>query len=187
MANVKMVLAGEGGQGVQAVAEILVEAAHEEGKECLYIPNFGVEQRGGVSVAYIQISDDVIGAPKFKIGDVVVALSERSIHRTKKYVGPETVFVYDSSINIAEKDLPQNAARILNIPAVEISNHELNPRVFNVIIMGAVVGATNVITREDAKKAIEHKLGAKFEKQPQLRDMNFSAIDRGIEIVTKAG
>ena len=185
MANAtKMVLAGEGGQGVQSVAEILVEAAHEEGRECLYIPNFGVEQRCGVSVAFIQISDDVIGAPKFDIGDVVVALSERSIHRTKQYVGEKTIFVYDSSINIAEKDLPQNAARILSIPAVEISNNELSPRVFNVIIMGAVVGATNVISREDAKKALEYKLGAKFEKQPKLRDMNFTAIDRGIELVT---
>ena len=185
--TVKMVLAGEGGQGVQSVAEILVEAAHEEGRECLYIPNFGVEQRGGVSVAFAQISDDVIGAPKFNIGDVVVALSERSIHRTKQYVGPETIFVYDSSIDIAKEDLPQNAAKVLSIPAVEISKNELHPRVFNIIIMGALVGATNVITQEDAKKAIEYKLGDKFAKQPSLRDMNFTAIDRGIELVTKAG
>ena len=185
--SIKMVLAGEGGQGVQSVAEIIVEAANEEGRECLYIPNFGVEQRGGVSVAFAQISDEVIGAPKFDIGDVVVALSERSVHRTKQYVGPETIFMFDSSIDISEKDLPQNAAKVLSIPAVEISKNELHPRVFNIIIMGAVLGATEVISREDAKKAIESKLSAKFEKQPNLRDLNFSAIERGFELVTKAG
>lgn len=43
----KIALAGEGGQGVQSVAMILTEAAALEGKEILYIPNFGVEQRGG--------------------------------------------------------------------------------------------------------------------------------------------
>ena len=48
MARTKIVLAGEGGQGVQSIAKILVEAGYEAGKEVLYIPNFGVEQRGGV-------------------------------------------------------------------------------------------------------------------------------------------
>lgn len=188
MANaIKIVLAGEGGQGVQSVAEIIAEAANEEGKECLYIPNFGVEQRGGVSVAFVQISDEAIGAPKFSTGDIVVALSDRALFRTKQYVGPQTIFVYDTSIDVPKDALPAAAAKILGIPAVEISKNELHPRVFNIIIMGAVVGATSVISREDAKRAIEHKLAAKFEKQPKLREQNFSAIDRGIDLVTRAG
>jgi len=188
MANaVKIVMAGEGGQGVQSVAEIIAEAANEEGKECLYIPNFGVEQRGGVSVAFVQISDEAIGSPKFNTGDIVVALSDRAVERTKQYVGPQTTFVYDTSIDVPEEDLPKNAARILAIPAVEISKNELHPRVFNIIIMGAIVGATAVISKDDAKRAIEHKLASKFEKQPKLREQNFSAIDRGIDLVTKAG
>jgi hypothetical protein len=63
MARIKIVLAGEGGHGVQSVAKILVEAAYEANKEVLYIPNFGVEQRGGVSIAFCQISDEKIGEP----------------------------------------------------------------------------------------------------------------------------
>ena len=55
MSRTKIVLAGEGGQGVQSVAKILVEAGYEAGKQILYIPNFGVEQRGGVSIAFCQI------------------------------------------------------------------------------------------------------------------------------------
>ena len=42
MTRTKIVLAGEGGQGVQSIAKILVEAGYEAGKEVLYIPNFGV-------------------------------------------------------------------------------------------------------------------------------------------------
>ena len=61
MARTKIVLAGEGGQGVQSIAKILVEAGYEANKEILYIPNFGVEQRGGVSVAFCQIGDEKIG------------------------------------------------------------------------------------------------------------------------------
>lgn len=183
---VKILLAGEGGQGVQSVAEILAEAANEEGREALYIPNFGVEQRGGVSIAYLQIADEPIDSPKFQIGDIVVALSDRAVYRTRQYVGSETLFVYDSGIQGVEDALPTQAKKILSIPAIDISKKELHPRVFNIIIMGAVIKATGVVSEKDAKKAIEKKLGYKFEKDPKLRELNYKAIERGIELVANA-
>ena len=78
MARTKIVLAGEGGQGVQSIAKILVEAGYEAGKEILYIPNFGVEQRGGVSIAFCQIADERIGEPRYSKGDIIIMLSDRA-------------------------------------------------------------------------------------------------------------
>ncbi|MFZ5754241.1 MAG: 2-oxoacid:acceptor oxidoreductase family protein [Bacillota bacterium] len=181
--TVKLALAGEGGQGVQSVAGIIVEAANDAGREALYIPNFGVEQRGGVSVAFCQISDEKVGSPKFVHADLVIALSDRAVRRTKQYVNENTVFVYDASIEGIENDLPTNAKKVLAIPALEVAKKELHPRVFNVIIMGAAIGATNVIEMDQAKKAIEKKLGYKFEQDPKLREMNFKALERGAELV----
>ncbi|SHK33608.1 2-oxoacid:acceptor oxidoreductase family protein [Desulforamulus aeronauticus] len=182
---VKICLAGEGGQGVQSVAEIIAAAANAEGREALYIPNFGVEQRGGVSIAYLQIDDKAIGAPKFDKADILVALSDRAVRRCKQYIDANTVYVYDTSIEGVEEDLPKEgeAKKVLAIPALEISKNELHPRVFNILIMGAVIGATKVIPVEAAKAAIEKKLGYKFEQNPKLRELNFSAIDRGIELM----
>jgi 2-oxoglutarate ferredoxin oxidoreductase subunit gamma len=184
---VKIALAGEGGQGVQSIAQILTEAAAMEGKEALYIPNFGVEQRGGVSIAFVQIGDEKIGAPKFKTGDIVIALSDRAVRRVGVHVGSETLFVYDASIEGVEDDLPTNAKKVLAIPALETANKELHPRVFNVLIMGAVIGATRVVSVEKAKAAIEKELGSKFEKNPQLRELNFKAVEKGIELVERMG
>lgn len=180
---IKIVVAGEGGQGVQAVAEILAEAAYEEGRQALYIPNFGVEQRGGVSIAFLQIGDQPIGAPKFQTGDIVVALSGRAVVRTRQYVGPQTILVYDNLAEVKEEDLPRQAAQILSIPAVETAKKELHPRVFNVMILGAVIGATGVVTMEDAKKALEKRLGYKFEQDPKLRELNYRALERGVELL----
>jgi len=178
----RIVLAGEGGQGVQSIAEILAEAANEEGRQALYIPNFGVEQRGGVSVAFLQISDNPIGSPKFQTGDIVVALSDRAVHRTAQYVGPETTFIYDSSMEDVAGILPKKAARVLPVPAMDVAKNELQPRVFNLVIMGVVIGATEIIPLARIKVAVEKKLGYKFEKQPQLRDLNFKALERGVEL-----
>ncbi len=186
MGLIRIALAGEGGQGVQSIAEIMAEAAYENNQQALYIPNFGLEQRGGVSIAFIQFSDSRIGAPKFQKADIVVALSERAVARTKGYSGPETLFVYDSSFKINPEDFPKVAKKVIGLPAIKTSNNVLHPRVFNIIIMGAVIGMSNVVSFEDAKKALEHKLGYKFEKDPALRDLNFKALEMGREMAQKA-
>jgi len=178
----KIVIAGEGGQGVQSMAMMITEAAYEEGREALYIPNFGVEQRGGVSVAYVQISDKPIGSPKFKAADIAVALSKRSIKRISKYCDSGTLFVYEADIEGAEDEFPKEYKEIMAIPAIKIAKEELHPKVFNVIMMGAIIGITKVVEVGTIKRAIESKLGYRFEKNPELREMNFKALERGIEL-----
>lgn len=178
MSLVKIALAGEGGQGVQSVAEIIAEAAYNEKKQTIYIPNFGLEQRGGVSIAFIQVSDERIGAPKFNKADVVIALSERAVDRTTIYSDANTLYVYDQSFKIDEEQLPE-AKKVLGIPAIDKANQELHPRVFNIIIMGAVIGLTNVVSFEAAKEALENRLGYKFEKNPNLRELNYKALEMG--------
>ncbi len=182
MSLVRVALAGEGGQGVQSIAEIMAEAAYDEGKQAIYIPNFGLEQRGGVSIAFLQVSSRRIGAPKFNKADVVVALSQRAMARTHMYSGPDTTFVYDSSFMPKEGDLPAQCKLALDIPAVEKSQ-DLNTRVFNVIIMGAVLALTDMVSIEAARSALTKKLGYKFEKNPALKEMNFEAIEVGQALV----
>ncbi len=176
----KIILAGEGGQGVQSIAGILAEAANQQGREALYIPNFGVEQRGGVSVAYLQISDQPLGSPKFLTGDLVVALSYRAIERTAQYCNSQTLFIYDSGIEAAENILPE--AQNLGIPALEAATRHLSPRVFNMLILGAVLQVSQVLELEPVKKALEKRLGAKFVRDPQLKELNYRALQMGAEL-----
>jgi 2-oxoglutarate ferredoxin oxidoreductase subunit gamma len=181
--SLKILLGGEGGQGVQSVAAVVAEAAYAEGNEVLYIPNFGVEQRGGVSIAFLQISDQPIAAPKFRYADVVVALSQRAVARTEQYVGLRTVFLHDSAVGGVEDLLAGRAARIIAIPALETCRRESDPKVFNMVIMGALLGQTDAVSLEGAKAAVRGKMGARFAKQPELRELNEWAIDRGMALV----
>ncbi len=182
----RIMLAGEGGQGVQSVAMILSEASYKAGKQVMYIPNFGVEQRGGVSVAFMQISSDVIGSPKFDNADIIVALSDRAVKRVQMFAKPNTIYVYDSAISEeARKDLPKEGevAKLVEISAQEIANTELHVRVFNVIIMGAVLGLTDIVSIDAIKESLDKKFAKKFEANPALRDMNYTALIRGMELV----
>lgn len=181
----KIVIAGEGGQGIQSIADMITEAAYKEGLESLYIPNFGVEQRGGVSVAYVQISEKPIGSPKFKNADFALALSKRSVARIAKYCDANTLFMYEGEIELSEDELPKQYKTVICVPAIRISTEELHPKVFNVLMMGVVVGLSKVVDVETIKETIESKLGYKFEKQPELREMNYTALARGIELAAQ--
>lgn len=213
MAHWKIVASGEGGQGVQALAETLARAAYRAGLEALYIPNFGIEQRGGVSLAFIQISPEPIGAPKFLQAHLVVALSPRALHRSEQYLGPETIILYDCSQSdaprisdevvglqsyetiapeaFAEKSSyrdkrpapPMPAQRLLGVPAADLARQRLHPRVFNMIILGAIVAVTGTVTLDQVKEALEEKLNRRFKADPQLREHNFAALDLGAAAV----
>ena len=178
----KIIIAGEGGQGVQAIANIMTEAAYNQGKQALYIPNFGVEQRGGVSVAFIQIDDKEISSLKFTKADLVLALSPRAVTRTLQYSDSRTIFLYEA--DIAGVDLPQTAAQVRPIAAMQIVKEKLNTRVFNVLIMGAAIAASKVVDMDYVIAALEHNLKDKFKKNPALRQMNLEALRLGSELVS---
>jgi len=182
MARTKIVLAGEGGHGIQVISKILVEAGYEADKKVLYIPNFGVEQRGGVSIAFCQISDEEIGEPRFAKGDIVVMLSDRAIDRCATYVDENTTVVYDTSVCTKKPEI--QAKQIIGIPANKIANDELSSRVFNIIILGAVIKATNVIDLQYVKSSMELALGKKFAVKPELREMNHKALEMGMNLIS---
>ncbi|NLW55286.1 MAG: pyruvate oxidoreductase subunit gamma [Firmicutes bacterium] len=211
--RLKIVIAGEGGQGVQAIGELLAEAAYRSGQQALYIPNFGVEQRGGVSIAFVQISTEKIGFPKFQKADLLAVLSPRSVERTKGYLKPGTIYLYDeSAIKAPEIDdrtigiqgwetiAPEAFAKMegteegagvrppsgqglirRGVPAAQLAKAELNPRVSNVIIFGAIVSLIEVLPLEHVKAALEEKFAEKFRQRPELRELNYKALEMGLE------
>ena len=181
MTRTKIVLAGEGGHGVQSIAKILVEAAYAIDKHVLYIPNFGVEQRGGVSIAFCQISDEEIGEPKFSKADIIIMLSDRAIERCSCYIDENSVVIYDNSICNTKPDV--QAKQIIGIPANKIANDELSARVFNIILLGVVIKVTGVLDIKNIQDALESAFGKKFKDNPALREMNFKALERGVKLI----
>ncbi|MBQ6515544.1 2-oxoacid:acceptor oxidoreductase family protein [bacterium] len=183
MSRTKIVLAGEGGQGVQSIAKILVEAGYEAGKQVLYIPNFGVEQRGGVSIAFCQIADETIGEPRFSKGDIIIMLSDRAISRCETYVNENSTIVYDTSVCTIKPTV--KCKQVIGIDANKIANEDpsLGARVFNIIILGVLLEATHVLELSDIKNAMEKALGKKFDAKPELRTKNYNALDMGIKLL----
>jgi len=176
----KIVIAGEGGQGVQSIAKILALAAFEQGKKAVYVPYFSTEKRGGTTEAYAQIGDTVPAYPKFAKADLWVVMSQRSIERIYAYL-------QDSSVIITNSFLVNDTSRIakwkpIEVNAGKIAKEELKkPRTFNMVIMGAMVKHIPGLDKDKFLGALKHVFASKYAKDPSLEELNAKAFHMGYE------
>lgn len=161
----RFLFAGEGGQGVQLAAEILAYSAFLEGKKASMIPNFGVEQRGGVSLAFVKIDD--CNYPKFEGADILAIFCDRAIERVKNYIGPGTKVIAGPGVS----------RKMVNEKWLMVDGDELPAKVWNILVLGKLIKLSGIIKKESLKKALEDKLGEKFRENPELREINFKALE----------
>ncbi|MBU1127437.1 MAG: 2-oxoacid:acceptor oxidoreductase family protein [Patescibacteria group bacterium] len=166
----KILFAGEGGQGVQVIAEILAKAAFYDKKHSSYIPNFGVEQRGGVSLAFVIIQDkDPVGYPKFDKADILAVLSNRSLTRVEDYIGSKTTVIYGPSVTLRN---PKNTRKVL-----KLKEESLPAKVWNMLVLGKIIKTKNIVSNESVRKAVEERFGKYFKKDLSLKELDFRALD----------
>ncbi len=153
----KVLFAGEGGQGVQVIAEILAKAAYGQGKKATYIPNFGVEQRGGISLAFVIIEDQPVVYPKFEKADLLVVLSDRSWSRVEPYIGSKTMVIKGPAM----KDGLQSS---------------LPSKVWNIVVLGHLNRTGKIVDQESLIKAMENRFAKQFEIKPELKELDHQAL-----------
>ena len=174
----KIVICGEGGQGVQSIAKIIAQAAFDQGKKAVYVPYFSTEKRGGVTEAFAQIGDFVPAYPKFAKADLWVVLSQRAIERIYEYLKDDTRIIVNSYL---VKDLSKIARwNPRQIDAGRIAKEEFKkPRVFNMVIMGAMLKQIPGLDKDKFETALDHVFASKYAKDPSLKELNKKAFDKG--------
>lgn len=156
---IKILFAGEGGQGVQAIAEILAKAAFTEKKFALYIPNFGVEQRGGASLAFVMIDSKPVAYPKFQTADILAVLSNRSLKRVEQYLDKKTKIILGPAVKNGMKT-------------------ELPPETWNILVLGKVNGNGKIVNKQSLISAMNEKFASRFEKSPNLKMLDLKALNQ---------
>jgi 2-oxoglutarate ferredoxin oxidoreductase subunit gamma len=180
----KIVICGEGGQGVLSIAKIIAYAAWLQGKQAVYVPYFSTEKRGGVSIAYAMVGDEPIAFPKFAKADLWVVMSQRSIDRIREYLEPGTKIIVNSYL---VKDLSTIAEwKPFEVDATGIAKNELKkPRTFNMIILGAMLRLIPGMRKEEFGQALEKTFGEKYKKDPSLQALNAKAVDIGYGLASR--
>ena len=176
----KCAFSGSGGQGAALMAKLICMASITEKKQVVMTQTYGVEQRGGDSTGYVVISTEAISNPIVENdADIGVALSD-SIYRPTLAGMREggTLFV-NSSMTKSIVDKP--GVKQVCLPVSELANEMGNIRVANIIMLGAVVGATGILKTDSIVTALTATLGKKDKKA--LLDINIQALLKGAEMM----
>jgi len=176
----KIILAGEGGQGIQTIAKVITEVAAAQGMMVSYIPVFGVEQRGTPSVALIILSNEEIFYPRFDNADYAIVLQKRAVSSVESYLHNKTKIVFDSS-TIGAENLPKEAIHRFGIPATQLAAEKFTPKAFNLIVAGKLSQVLN-LDEDRVWQKIEKLLGKKF-KTTEIREKSKQAFLFGRQFV----
>lgn len=177
----RILISGEGGQGIQTLSKMLATTANISGMKSLYVPNYGVEQRGGVSLGFVQISNQEIGFPKFQNADILVILAERAIPRVREYITKNTLIIHDETL-VPESSLKDITSQKIAIPALKLAEERMTSKVMNMIVLGFLADMVGGIDVECLQKAVNESLAGKYKEKPELKHFNERALERGMSL-----
>jgi len=158
MTNYNILLAGFGGQGILFSGKVMANAGLVEGKEVSWCPSYGPEMRGGTANVNVIVSDEGIGSPVItKDADCVVALNKPSLDKFVDIVADGGALVINSDLAELADGQAKAGVKVYNVPANKMAAEAFGgSKLANLIMLGAVVYATNPIKVESIDDAFTH-------------------------------
>ena len=179
--HTEIILSGFGGQGIMFAGQIMSFAAMDSGREVTWIPSYGPEMRGGTANCTVVIADEEIGSPVVKNPDAAHAINLPSQDKSDAMVKPGGALV----INASMVDRPATRTDItsVSVPCNEIAEEIGNPRLANMVAIGALLACMNVLTLADMETALNNHMPGRHKA---LLPKNVEALTRGAEFARKA-
>jgi 2-oxoglutarate ferredoxin oxidoreductase subunit gamma len=175
MERCRLVFSGSGGQGVITAAVIIAEAAVLcEGLIATQTQAYGPEARGGATRSDVIIADTEIRYPKVVQPNVLVCLTQQAYNKFYQIVRPGGFLLTDSKYVKIETKVD---ARQIQLPMYQgVMDRIGKPIVFNICMLGAVLGIIGVVKAESVMKILETRISKEF------LEINRQALDLGLSL-----
>ena len=149
-----------------------------EGLEVTWAPSYGPEMRGGTANCSVVLSDKPVGSPVFARPTELIALNEPSLVKFEANVlSGGTVFV---NSDVVTDKVSRSDLKAVYIPCSKIAEEVGNPKVSNMVMLGAYVAETGILKPETIETMIHEMFtGAKAKLVP----LNIEAFKRGMACV----
>lgn len=176
LGDVSMKVSGFGGQGVLFAGVALAEAGMREGLHVSWIPSYGPEMRGGTAHCHVKLSRQGIASPLINRPSTVIAFNEPSV---EKFVGellPGGLMMLNSSMVTTRPS--RTDIRVVAVPVTDTAREVGNPKVANMVMLGAYLQVTGAVDDESVLAAM-----AAHGFRADLVELNRKAIKAGRQAV----
>lgn len=172
-------LHGLGGEGVVRLSEIIGKAATKCGKWAHSFPFFGTEIRGAAVKAFTRVDDKPITIKSYIYEpDVVLVTNDILLEASDVLGGLKEDSILFVNTNKSKEEIANIArCKVIAINAIDIAYDVIGKPIVNTIMLGALIGATDVIPLEEA----EHILQEEFSQK--IAEVNIKAMNIGYDQV----
>ena len=176
---------GRGGQGAVTSAELLAQAAINEGKYAQAFPAFGAERRGAPVVAFVRIDNDkpIRVRAEIKEPDIVVVLAAELLRVVDVGSGLKASGILVLNTPKAAEEIIKEFSfkwTLATVDATRIALEMLGVPIVNTTMIGALLKAAGVTKLESLLEPLKHRFG-------RLADKNINAMQRAYEGTTVRG
>lgn len=174
-------IAGFGGQGVVLIGTILGHAAINDGNWVSGSNAYGAQARGGSARSEVVIARQPIRFPHVMKADILVVMSQSAYDQSIPGISGENgVVIYDSML-IKSIVLPYVIQYPVPATATALKIYE-SAQVANMIILGATVCITQIVSPEAVESAVKEDVSARFTEQ-DLKAFH-TGYDLGRELIS---
>jgi len=180
MKQFEVTWAGFGGQGVMVAGQLLAYTGIAEGKNVVWLPSYGPEMRGGTAYCTVVVSDSLIGSPVINNPTCCCVFNRPSFDKFSPRVKPGGFLLVNSSLIDVTTDRT-DITEIL-VPANQMAMDAGNARAANVAMLGAFIGATEVVSYKTTLQTLVEKLGSK----KAVLETNKIVLEQGYDLGRRA-
>lgn len=167
---------GRGGLGAKTAAELIAEAALDEGKFVQAFPEYGPERSGAPVETFVKISDKkILSHAPIKHAEVVLVIDDSLIdEKVVRDVAHTCILIVNSSKN-KNKNLKKLGfkGRSYVIDATKIALEEISKNIPNLVLIGSLIKISKIIQLKNFEKRVREM----FSKE--IAEANIKAIRRG--------
>jgi 2-oxoisovalerate ferredoxin oxidoreductase beta subunit len=170
--DLRVKVAGFGGQGVLMLGEVLAEAGLEAGYEVSWLPSYGPEMRSGTSNCQVRLSSEPIDSPLVSRPNVLLAMNEPSLRKFLPSVEEGAIVFYNGAEAPADCGRPD--VRMVALPFTELADRMGAAQVANMVMLGALLEDTAVLLNDRVVGALRRLV-----RNPRCFELDLQALDRG--------
>ena len=176
----ELIVAGFGGQGALLIGQLITYAGMIEDRQVSWLPSYGPEMRGGTANCSVIVSNDPVGSPVVTEADNVIVLNRPSLDKFEKVIKPGGKLFINASF--IDKKAERDDIDVYYIQANDAAKELGNAKVANIVMLGAYIAATKVVSKQSIINAVEYMLG---KKKSHLIPINEQAFDVGARLIEK--
>ena len=169
--DLRIKVAGFGGQGVLMLGEVMAEAGLDAGYEVSWLPSYGPEMRSGTSNCHVRLGNHPIDSPLVSSPNVLLALNEPSLRKFLPAVEEGGIVLYN------DREIPGDCVRrdvrMVALPFTELADELGAAKVGNIVMLGALLEATGMLDEDRVVGALKRLV------HPRFFDLDLAALARG--------